>query len=425
MRRLKILILHRMGDPLLWRKAVSDHEFLLPNQAPDHDYIVHDSAVPLPPYVRDIVFDGIVLGPTFLCNRYKRRHLERVKEIYDFVRDSDAFKIALQQDDYNCSHILDDWLMEWKVDLAYSVVDAHWDLLYPRFSKTGKLRLGYTGYIHDEWIDNWSDPKPFDQRTIDVSYRSGKLPPSFGHIGYEKSVIGERFVDAVWGRGLRLDISNDPKDLIPGERWHAFVENSRFCLGSNSGSSLIDTRGEIREATNRYLAMHPKASFEEVEAACFPGKDRIHALTALSPRAIEAGLALTAQISVPGSYSGLMQAHEHYIPLEADCSNIQDVLETMKDTAAVQKIARNCKEALLSHEALRSKVHASTLIKAIEDSSANAGEKDSHASKLFKKYHSEIEALAYRFWKQQRVMKRTIRLFKQFGGQRVINFFNL
>ncbi|MGF1530283.1 MAG: hypothetical protein ACFCU4_02870 [Puniceicoccaceae bacterium] len=425
MPRLKILILHRMGDPLLWRKAVSDHEFLLPKHAPDHDYIVHDSAVPLPAYVAEIPFDGILLGPTFLCNRYKPRHLARVKKIYDFIRYSEAFKIALPQDDYNCSHILDDWLIEWKVDLAFAVIDQHWDLLYPRFSKTGKLRLGYTGYIHEEWIQNWATPRAFQERTIDVSYRSGKLPPSFGYIGYEKSVIGERFVKAVRGHPLTLDISNSSEDIIPGEQWHAFVENSKFCLGSNSGSSLIDARGEIRQATNRYLALHPEASFEEVEAACFPGKDHVYALTAISPRAIEAGLALTTQISVPGSYSGILRAHEHYIPLDADCSNIEEVLATMADTSRVQKISADCKDALLSHDVLRSKAHASALIDMIANHSPNKHASHPNADKLLNRYYREIGTHTRHFWRRHRVLKKSIRLAKRYGGQRLINFFNI
>lgn len=414
-----------MGDPHLWRKAVQDHEFLLPKQAPEHNYLIHSSEVPLPPYVQDIQFDGIVLGPTFLCNRYKRRHLDRIKKNYAFIRDSDAFKIALQQDDYNCSHILDDWLVEWRIDLSYPVINEKWDLLYPKYSKTGKLRLGYTSYIHEEWIDQWKHPKPFNERSIDVSYRSGKLAPSFGRIGYEKGIIGDRFIEATCNENLRLDISTSTKDMIPGDKWHHFIENSKFCLGSNSGSSLIDTRGGIRRKTNRYLAKHPDASFQEVEAACFLGEDGKHLLTAISPRAIEAGLALTTQISIPGSYSNILRPDEHYIPLGADCSNIKEVLQTMRNIERVNKIAQDCKDTILSYNALRAKEHAKTLINSILNGTSNPKEQNPHATKLIRRYNGESAQRNRNFWRKRRLLKKVSKTAKQYGGQRLINFLNI
>jgi hypothetical protein len=51
-------------------------------------------------------------------------------------------------------------------------------------------------------------------------------------------------------------------DLIFGSRWHDFVENSRFCLASNSGSSLLDPVGKIRRCVERELIRKPSATFE-------------------------------------------------------------------------------------------------------------------------------------------------------------------
>ena len=36
-----------------------------------------------------------------------------------------------------------------------------------------------------------------------------------------------------------MDVSNDPKDLIYGDKWVEFLSNSKAVLGSNSGSSVI------------------------------------------------------------------------------------------------------------------------------------------------------------------------------------------
>ena len=65
------------------------------------------------------------------------------------------------------------------------------------------------------------------------------MTANYGHIGYLKGSIGERFIEAVQGQKLNLDIST-PKDVIAGDKWHEFLEDSKFCLVSPSGSSVLD-----------------------------------------------------------------------------------------------------------------------------------------------------------------------------------------
>ena len=140
-RKLNILILHRMGDPRRLRKAISDLEYMLPVHAPDHNYIVHPAELPLPEYVRDIEFHGIVLGSTFLDGRCNGRLLSRLLHDYSFIKESSACKVALPQDDYDCSAILDRWMVNWNIDILYSVCSDNWEILYPHFSKKKKYNL--------------------------------------------------------------------------------------------------------------------------------------------------------------------------------------------------------------------------------------------------------------------------------------------
>ena len=299
--KLNILVLYQMGDPKYWRSAVRDLEFMLPVHAPAHHYIMHSGDMPLPEFVKEIEFHGIILGPTFLGNRYNADAFARVLRDYDFIRTSNAFKIALPQDDYDCSGILDRWMVAWDIDVVYSVCPNHWDILYPKFSSKGCIKLGYTGYVSERWVESWKSPKPFEDRKIDVSYRAKRLPPNFGSIGHIKGAIGDLFKSKVNGLGLKLDISTDTRDMIPGGKWHKFIENSKFCLATNSGSSLLDPEGEIRSKVNQYLLHFPDADFDEVEKNCFPGEDGKYVFTTISPRNIEAALAKTVQLATPGS----------------------------------------------------------------------------------------------------------------------------
>ncbi len=418
---LNILVLHRMGDPRFWRTAVRDLEFMLPTYAPEHNYIVHDGNMTLPDFIKEIKFHSIVLGPTFLCDRYRPAELERTLKEYDFIRTADSFKIALPQDDYDCSGILDRWMVSWNVDVVYTVCPDNWSILYPNYSEKGKIQLGYTGYVSDACLKSCQHPKPFHLRSIDVSYRANKLPPNFGKIGYIKGVIGGRFISKFGGMRLNLDISTDQNDLIPGDRWHAFLEDSKFCLVTNSGSSLLDPEGEIRARVNRYLSINPRASFEVVEENCFKGEDGKYIFTAISPRNIEAALARTVQIGTIGNYSGILRAEDHYIPLEPDCSNVSDVVSIMNDHRKTATIAKNCKDAILSVDDLRFKNHVSKLIQQIDDGvSAKKiyGSSEESVKQAISQYRNEANV----FWRRRRVVKKLRSIGASFGGRYVRDF---
>jgi len=406
---------------------VRDLEFMLPAYAPEHNYIVHDADMALPDFVKDIRFHGIVLGPTFLCSRYRPVELEHTLKEYDFIRTSDAFKIALPQDDYDCSAILDRWMMNWDMDVVYTVCPDNWAILYPDYSAKNKIQLGYTGYVSDALLHSWKNPKPFHLRSIDVSYRAGKLPPNFGRIGHIKGIIGERFISRLGNIGLNFDISTAQNDMIPGDRWHAFIEDSKFCLVTNSGSSLLDPEGEIRARVNRYLLINPEATFEMVEQKCFKGEDGKYTFTAISPRNIEAALAGTVQIGTIGSYSGILQAESHYIPLEPDCSNAPDVLSIMKDHLKVAAIAKDCKEAILAVEDLRFKNHVAKLIQQIEDgitAKKIRGSSDEFAKQAISQYKNEVSYRADEFWRRRRVISKLRSFGAKMGGRYIRNFFS-
>ncbi len=398
-----------------------EHEFCLPLLAPDHNYIVHDCAMRLPNFVKDIDFDGIVLTQTFLGRRRHPGVFKQVIRDYSFVKDSPAFKIALPQDDYHCSAILDRWMADWKINLVYTVISEHWDILYPTYSATGRMRLGYTGYISDDLIRLCRSPKSIQSRSIDVSYRAAKLPPTHGRLGYLKGIIGDRFIDRARGQGLELNISTDPKDIIVGSAWRAFLEDSKFVLGVNSGVSLLDPEGLIKEKVIHYLIFHPKATFEEVEAACFPGLDEKYEFTAISPRNIECGLIESVQILTPGQYSNMLEAETHYIPIDPGMANVDDVFKMIRDLETSANIAKACKEALLSYPELRYRNHVEELILEIENArdSPISERETARYLRLFERYESRMTRIAPVFWFKRRIFEGIRQTLVLLGARRV------
>jgi len=410
-----------MGDPRYRREAVRALEYMIPECRSDLNCIVHDADLPFPDYLKAVDYHLIVLGPTFLCDRHSPIRLKLTLKEYRFIEHSSACKIALPQDDYDSSEILDNWLVQWKMDRVYSVIHGNWDVIYPRYSAIGDIQLGFTGYITKEWIDSWANPKPHEARDIDVSYRTHSYSQMRCSVRHLKFAIADRFVSKVsrieGAESLELDISSQSKDLIPGELWHKFIENSRFCLVTPSGSSVLDKTGALRKCVDRFVRKNPNTSFELVRTACLAGEDRRYILTAISPRNIEAALAETVQIATPGSYSGLMQPMEHFIPLEEDCSNIEAVLVLMRNKELVQRIKCACKESILAEPRLRREVIVDEIITFAQSTltsrqqSLSINPRDAQA---LNQYRAHIDQIAKRIWqKRQRLQslrERAIRL---------------
>lgn len=379
-----------------------EHELALPHVAPDHDYVVHNADLPLPQCVADIDFDGIVLCQTFLSQRRDPRSIARVRQVYDFIRRSPAVKIALPQDDYDCGAILDHWMSDWGVHRVYPVVTDHWDVVYPRFRTQGELKQGFTGYLSQAMLSEWPRPKPFGDRQIDVSYRAARLTPNYGRLGYLKGVIGDRFMAAAAGRGLRLDVSTAPAATIAGPAWRRFLENSRFVLGVNSGSSLWDPNGHINLRVDNYLVRHPRASFEEVEAACFPGEDGRFSFTALSPRNIECAVLECAQVLTAGPYGGVLAADDHYLTMAPDLSNADDLFRRMADRDTVGRTIRAAKEAIVSVPELRLERHVSDVLETIAHGIRPGRSSSELQGALIARHRREVEANESTFWTRHR-----------------------
>jgi len=412
-----------MGDPLTAREALRTLEFMIPEARPDIDCVSHDTTLPLPEQLTHFPWDLIVLGPSFLCARYDKALLAKVVRDFEWVRDSNACKVALPQDDYDCSAVLDNWMTDWSVDYIYTVCPDNWEVLYPKSSRSAEIRLGYTGYISDAWLKTWENPKPIDERPIDVSYRARKLPANFGRIGQLKSDIAQNFLDSFPEDSNRdLDISTDPRATIPGVAWHLFLEDSKFCLVAPSGSSILDPWNKIRGCVRNFTALHPNATFGAIEKHCFPGIDGAHVFTAISPRNIEAALAQTVQIAVVDSYSGLMEPYEHYIPLDPKCSNIDEVLAAMDDRGLVERLRNQAKEAILSADRLRTKAIVNEIVSLAGMSPTRvvgAGSPRKDFERIKNVHDEKVMSISEDFWKYQRRRARVRGVLVIFGARRV------
>lgn len=413
--QLKILTLHALGDPREAPSFLANNLVLLQSYFPQHIYLYHDVSLPLPSYMVDIQWDAIILDVTFLTARWAGTDFfsKRLAE-YAFVADSSALKIALPQDEYDCNEVLDDWMCDWNIDVLYSVISASWDKLYPRYHLKGKILLGYTGYIDESLIDR--PLKPFEVRSKDIGYRTRKLPPYFGRTGEIKWRIGEAVALHARRHGLAVDIKLGASATLPGDAWLGFLGDTKFALGANSGSSLLDPRGYIQRGVRDHLSKNPLATFEEVEASVFPGLDG-EEMTAISPRVFEAALMGCAQILVKGHYSGLVRPYEDYIPINADATDFDLVLAAMQDPTLVSRMIRNSRDAILSVDSLRARNRGAQLLALIGEN----GKRSSSTSKeivesAIERYKTEMPQQYLQLWSKLRAKQMMYRVVSAVPG---------
>ena len=204
---------------------------------------------------------------------------------------------------------------------------------------------------------------PYHDRTIDVSYRGRRVPPWLGELGQEKSVIADRFGADAPAYGLSIDISTQEEDRLYGQDWINFLSRSKAMLGVESGASIFDFDGSIEQAVRDYVSTHPDAPFDELHRlflAPFEGRIR---LNQISPRCFEAAALGTLMVLYPGDYSGILKPWRHYVPLQKDHSNMEEVAHAVHHRSTWERITMQARQEV----ALNPRYSFQAMVETVDD----------------------------------------------------------
>jgi hypothetical protein len=314
-----------------WRKTIEDSLYSLRRYG-ERDYLYVNLAVPwLGTAYLPLRLDAIVWHTTFLGwvrwvpPEQRRGVMSRARRLAQHAR----HQVALPQDEFIGSQQVSEVIEEFGVDHVFSVApESEWPLIYQGVDRT---RVSFsrvlTGYLDEDTVGRidriLGERRP---RTIDIGYRTGPAKPFLGRHALLKTEIAHAVRERAEAHGLRVDISTRPEDTLLGDNWYRWLASCRYTIGVEGGASVLDRDGSIRACTESRLVEHPRITFAELEAACFPGEDGKLRLFALSPRHLEACATRTAQILVEGEYNGVLEPGRHYIPLRRDLSNLDEVL---------------------------------------------------------------------------------------------------
>lgn len=285
----------------------------------------------VPWYLKRIKFDLIIFDTLFLV-RFKRSYFEGLMRRAAVLKQSDAVKIMLPQDEFINTDLLNRFACEFGIDHIFSVAPpSEWDKIYEGVDRSRtSIHKVLTGYLDQASLDTINATSNI-QRDIDIGYCAADPPFWHGRHGMLKGLIGKAFLNSAATRGLRMNIITPKGHPFLGYEWLRFLLRCKYTLGVEGGTSILDHDGTISARTERYCREHPEAGFEEVEQHCFPGLDGSFKLFALSPRHLEACATRTCQILIEGDYDGVLQPWKHYLPLKKDFSNLEEIVSLVKN----------------------------------------------------------------------------------------------
>jgi len=317
------------------------------DRTPSTDMSEYDIDGSIPEELQNKKYDVILLHTTFLGRRWMGAYFYKFLKQFSWVRKYNSLKLAFPQDPYDHAEVLDEWMFSLGVDVLYSVLPKSSDkILYPVSSINMVMRRCLTGYHDSPEPSTPAFPTDHQRRKYDIVYRATDLPYWFGSHGQLKKKIGDLVLQKIIGKDFREDISSNPGDTITGSKWLGFLGGSRCVLGCESGSSVLDYRGEVQLRVKTMLNKDPVLSFEEVSSRMPKGWDD-YEFFAISPRHLESIETMTCQLLIEGHYNGILKANKHYLPIKKDFSNLDEILEKSKDKNLTMGIAERAYEEIL------------------------------------------------------------------------------
>ena len=328
------------------RQTTIDHLESFREHLPHADVQYLHFQQPLPKEFEEISPDVFIVNYDFLNYRFTPLW-PYIKNRHKKIAQRAGKVVAIAQDDFWANKLLDNWCMDWDVDRILTPISNDLGVLYPRSIKTKEFRTALTGYVK-------SGPIPqtalLRDRPIDLGQRVRDMPPHLGRLAQAKSKQAVVMATAATSAGFNVDVSTRVEDSFIGAAWFDFLSSCKFTVGMKGGASLHDPYGLTHTKVQAYLARHPEAGFDEIERKCFKGKDMKHEFTAISPRLFESSMAGTCQILQRDDYLGVLEPWRHYIPLERNFSNVNEVVSTMKDLDKCQEIVTNARIALVDSQ---------------------------------------------------------------------------
>jgi glycosyltransferase involved in cell wall biosynthesis len=277
-------------------------------------------------------FTSIIIHNTLSYNVDNLYSLDEVLDVG--IKDFAGVKVLMKQDENYRFREIAKYIGDYGYDLIFTCLPPESiPIVYPEHL-VGRPTFSrmLTGYVTPTLRQSQlgASAKP-----IDIGYRGSIQPLSFGWLAYEKRKIGYDVNRLLSGRDLSLDISSRWEDRIGGDQWLHFLASCKATLGAESGASVFDLDGDLsarcERAEQRLGPFSEDVSYAESYLAELADLEGNVKYNQVSPRHFEAVATRTLQILFPGSYSDIFMPGRHYVPLRRDYSNLDDLVDLVRD----------------------------------------------------------------------------------------------
>ena len=312
------------------RDTLRDHLYSFARYSRNRCFYLNMALRNIPRVVRRLRFQGVIFHTSFLSYRWHPGSWRELMRRAEPLKEIGEIRVAIPQDEFLRSELLSEFIEDFQIGHVFSAAPAsEWPKIYAGVDRERvRFTTVLTGYLEPRSVQRAERiAASVQEQEIDIGYRAWHAAPWLGRHGQLKHQLAEAVRERAPRHGLKVDISTRDEDTLFGDDWYRFLASCKYTIGVEGGASILDRDGSLKEATERYLAEHPDAGFDEIEAACFPGEDGNLSLFAVSPRHLEACATRTCQLLVEGDYNGVLRPDQHYLPVRRDLGNLDEVLE--------------------------------------------------------------------------------------------------
>ncbi len=352
-----VLVLYRKFR-LVERATIRYHLYSLKRYAKECNfvYLNVDGPAAFKKAVLEYPFDAVVFHYTFLAMRFDKDFDEQYSALREKLQSLRGYKVFVVHDEYVFTRALWRMIRELNIEHVYATCyPEDYETIFP-VAETGKPDLCSTvfpGYVEERLVRRLRR-KICRPRKIDVGYRALRSSYSFGEHGQLKTEVAEKVSEALAGYPeIRADIRMTEEgyvNTIVGNRWFDYLCSCRATIGCLGGSSLLDPDGRFRTDALNYIRLHPQAGYAEVEHECYPGRDHSVRSHLFGPKIFECAMTKTCQILMEDDYQGILVPGVDFIQIARDFSNLQQVIERLKDKTYCAEIAQRCYEHIVAAE---------------------------------------------------------------------------
>lgn len=316
--------------------TVLDHIEALSTDSRHYVYVINPLGWALPDTIAFDEFDIVVIHYSIAII-----HLEYLPTPFrNRIRAFRGPKAIFIQDEYRDVNAYTASMLDLGIDVVFTCVpDDAIDAVYRPLHEAGvEVIPTLPGFVPDALTKH--PVRPLADRSLDIIYRGRSLPYELGELAREKTRIGVGVKRRAEEHGLTVDIEWCEAARIYGPAWPNFISSGRAMLGTESGASIVDFDGHLATEVKAYREATRYADYHEVaETILRPYEGKV-VIKTIPPRAFEAICLGTALVLFPGHYSGILTPGRHYIPLEKDFSNIDEVARLLRDLPFLEHLTR-------------------------------------------------------------------------------------